>query len=89
VCARIRSKAVFNTFALAKIWGGMTLSGPKACLGSTKDARTYRRTLDLRFDSVQSTYFACFLAFTGHGGREGIVDTKGHFLRDSSAVDDS
>ena len=28
------------TFAFANIWGGMILSGPKACRGSTKDART-------------------------------------------------
>jgi len=30
---------VRHTFAFAKIWGGMILSGPKLCLGSTNEAR--------------------------------------------------
>lgn len=31
-----------QTFAFANICGGIILSGPKACRGSTKEARTYR-----------------------------------------------
>ena len=39
----------FRTFALANIWGGMTLSGPNDCRGSTKDARTYECKVNERW----------------------------------------
>jgi hypothetical protein len=35
------SRGGILTFALASTWGGMILSGPKACRGSTNDARIF------------------------------------------------
>ena len=51
-----------HAFALLRIWGGMTLSGPKACRGSTKDARIFAACIhspaidQLDLDEVVSGY---------------------------------
>jgi len=81
-----------RTFALAKICGGMTLSGPKACRGSMKEASTWCDNDQLKLsedstivDEVSGAYLGSFLALTGYGARKGIVDSEGHLLYRSSA----
>ena len=76
---------VSRTFALARISGGMTLSGPKACLGSTKDARTLaaflhspagnRQQIDAGFGTKKHT---------PHGRGQGIVNAERH--RDNNTL---
>ena len=73
----------FRTFALANIWGGMTLSGPNDCRGSTKDARTYECKVNERWpdeEEVAVAHLSRFLALAGYRSRKWIVDSKWHLL---------
>ena len=79
------------TFALANICGGMTLSGPKACRGSTKEARTYiiaQYVFQYPRQSEQWTaYLAGFLALAGRRCGKRVVDSEGHLLWRSYAFE--
>ena len=63
----------------------MTLSGPNACRGSTKDARTYQTNIDQQYPPMSSkvprAHLAGFLALAGYRGRKRIVDSKRHLSR--------
>jgi len=57
----------------------MTLSGPNACRGSTKDASTYSKPSEIASDSkIFEAYLPSFLALAGHRHRERIVDSERH-----------
>ena len=59
----------------------MILSGPKACRGSTNEARICEKSMSSHSQlgaDIWVADLARFLAFTAHRGGKRIVDTKGH-----------
>ena len=70
------------------------MSGPKACRGSMKEARTWCGNDQLKLskdstivDEVSGAYLGSFLALTGYGARKGIVNSEGHLLYRNSVVE--
>jgi hypothetical protein len=79
------------TFALARISGGMTLSGPKACFGSTKEVKIFAAFLhspvheegcslagDAACDCGEANSERTGTLHTAQRRRQGVVDPKWH-----------
>jgi hypothetical protein len=56
----------------------MTLSGPKLCLGSTKDAKILPAFLHSPADCEMEQEKRAAVELTPHGGRQRVVDTERH-----------
>ena len=60
---------IFLTFAFARTDGGITLSGPKACLGSMKEGRDDKNGLCILLGTVRISFGGGLcIPFTGDGG---------------------
>lgn len=68
-----------RTFALLRISGGMTLSGPKACRGSTKDARIFPAFLHSPADCQLLLGRGEDRLRTSHRRGQRVIDPKRHF----------
>lgn len=68
-----------RTFAFARIWGGMILSGPNACRGSTKEAKTLPHFLHSPSTVLakSSSGHAVMLLLTSHRRGQWIVKSEG------------